>query len=213
VKTLIKISGILLALLLVGPLFAQEEDEDAPAPWSRRGAWSPLNNSFSIGLFAAYHFKTTVEFNGKEAQDQARGREPSDTYFGLGVRFYPFLGGKLGVGIDMMLLDRGDFQEQWLADLDVLLRFSLIPELTVNGGIGWSQYLTVYDFGTDSHTEWGKVGVNVKVGAEYFLTRNFSVSGDFKWTTFKYDFSYEGALVEKFKFIYFTFQLGIHYWL
>lgn len=129
-KKVMKITAILVALLFAGSLFGYD---DEPAPGRSRRGFSPLNQTLSIGLFAAYHLSTTYKLNDVEQSTT----DVNDKYFGLGARIYPFMGGKLGFGIDMLLLDSAEFigvtYSRWLVDFNALLRFQVGRNLTVNG--------------------------------------------------------------------------------
>ena len=200
-----RLSVILLALMMVGSLVAQDYDDDAPAPRRSRRGWSPLNQTLCVGLFASYHLSVTQEEDGTEVSSS----DLNEKYGGFGAKIYPFLGGKLGVGIDFMLLDSEETESWWLVDFELLARFQLTRRMTVNGGIGYSQFLYVYEDGLgESQSEWGKTGVNVKLGVEYFFSKSISVSGDWKWIMFDLDFN-----GHEYTFKYFTFQLGVNFWL
>lgn len=79
---------------------------------------------------------------------------------------------------------------KWLVDIDALFRFPVTPKFLITGGVGFTLDVvtwTAKDRATgtelDSGSDVGKIGYNLKVGAEYFLDDMWSVTLDWKWQT------------------------------
>ena len=219
-KKFTKIAAVLLALLMCGPLFGQYDDDDEPAPGRRYRRSGIMNKTLSVGLLGSANMKTDV-LDSNDDVIQSIEDEAKTVHGGLSVRFFPFMGGKLGAGMDIIYLQSfsiGNFDIiDYMVDFNLLLRFKVGRRLTVNGGIGWSQYLSTWEDTVwgDTGSEWGKLGFNVKVGAEYFFARNWSITGDFKWTHFTYE-NWDSTLAplgEEITYRYLSFVVGVHYWL
>lgn len=195
-----KVTAVLLMLLMAGAVVAQDYDE--PAPGRRRRGWSPLSTTLSIGLIASYNLEYKVE---DSAGNEIGGGDMNDSYVGLSGRFYALMGGKLGIGLDMILLDSYDdgtyMSYLWQVDVDILLRVPLTRRLLATAGIGYSQMIATFeDPALDSESS--DVGYNLKLGAEYFLSRSISITGEFKWT--RWD-------IDPYTYTILSFQAGVHY--
>lgn len=220
-KKFTKIAAVLLALLLCGPLFGQYDD-DEPAPGRRHRRGGIMNKTLSIGLIGSVHMKTDVLDDNDDVITSIEDASKKAN-IGLSFRWFPFMRGKLGVGIDMIMLQQTEYwsvyygdwvtMTDFMVDFNILLRFRVGRSLTVNGGIGYSQYATTWEDSTYSDTEWGKLGFNVKLGAEYFVTRNISITGDLKYTFFTYDNYDPGISTDQITYRHYSVVLGVHYWL
>lgn len=201
-KKMIYCTAFLLTLTITGALSAQDSS-DEPAPGRSVTGRSPLQKSIAVGLLASYNLSVNQDVEGGGSTSQ----ELNHDYYGLSGRFLPLLGGKLGAGIDMILLHIGDDANLWQFDVDILLRLPLGKKLTANAGLGYSQYVISFKNGDDPWTS--DLGYNLKLGAEYFLSRNLSLSGEFKWTWWEYVDGSSQTVTDTFL----SFQIGLHYWL
>lgn len=221
-KKFTTITAVLLALLLCGPLFGQYDDDDEPAPGRRVRRGGIMNKSLSLGLIGSVHMKTDILDENDNVLDTLED-EAKKANIGLSFRWFPLLRGKLGVGLDMIVLQQTEYwstyymdwvkMTDFMVDFNILLRIPVGRNLTVNGGIGYSQYATAWENSTYSETEWGKLGFNVKAGLEYFVTRNISITGDLKYTFFTYENIDPAIPANEVTYRHFSAVIGVHYWL
>lgn len=213
-KKFTKIAAVLFALMLCGSLFAFDDDEPAPGRRGRRGGM--MSKSLSVGLIGSIHMKTDV-LDQNDDVIATMEEETKKANIGLSFRWFPLMRGKLGVGLDVIYLQTTSYWAydvtDFMVDFNLLLRIPIGRSLTINGGLGYSQYATTYDDGSYSDTEWGKLGFNVKLGAEYFVTRNISITGDLKYTFFTYDNYDPMSPYTEITYRHYSVVLGVHYWL
>lgn len=102
--------------------------------------------------------------------------------------------------------------DKWLVDFDILYRLPLTKALVVNGGVGISYELLTWKiknltYGTEySDSQQGAVGINFKVGGEYFLDDMFSIFVDWKWQTWE-------TKIGKEKWTIFSVNAGVSLWI
>jgi hypothetical protein len=133
---------------------------------------------FSLGALGAYHLRTTYTDPLGNSYTEP-GEIDQQKYFGLSLRW--FFGKSIGIGCNALLLDATDTMYEFgtlvLGALDLLYRLRLSRRLVFNAGAGISRlYLYIKDKATQATSlQQGDIAWNVKLGAELFLGRSFSL--------------------------------------
>lgn len=201
----------ILALLSTGlcafSAVAQDYYDDAPRP--RRGYYGLKNRMLTRGLSVNVGLWRAFEANVEGTEGTIKPEDP-DYLFSMGAKLW-FYRSNWGVGIDAVLLDAKKYttsdtyewwngtewetqtyatdyeMRRWLIDLDIYYRLPVARSVQLVGGAGFTfiKYKFDGDVGTMETDDSMNVGYNLKAGAEFFFSRDWSVSCMVTWHHFK----------------------------
>jgi hypothetical protein len=196
---------VILVLIMLIPLgIAAQEDEpyiqddgEPTLPSMRLGGSSgsswrdeSLARQLSIGagVWRAYWGKVTYEGGNEQAY-----LFDASYLFSIGTKYF-FYGQYFGIGLDGILMEShtepyegyyagGTYHDggkttvtQWLFDLNAYGRYPLFYFMNIVGGVGLTcNYVDMGDM-PDSKDKFSLAGWNAKLGVEFFVTYEFSIS-------------------------------------
>lgn len=188
--------------------------------------------SLNVGMWAALAANMETPDMGSTS---VKFRDP-DWLFSIGAKLW-FYRSRFGIGLDAVLLDHykevletgsaywtrdgnllitSEEKEftvaKWLVDLDVYYRLPLVPNLQLVGGVGLTYFVST--LGSLPYVDNGTaVGYNLKLGGEYFVDKDISVTGMFTWHDFHSGAIYVNGGTEETKVRLFSLGLQVNLYL